>query len=118
VSILRKQGNTHLVEQVGGQGPFRVTLLTERTLNADAVVWRAAGGDLRRNDGMWRVQPVSGGTVLYYRVHVIPKQSVPAGVVGFLQRQALPEMIHAIRRRAESVAASSPQRSIVPVGSP
>lgn len=101
VRVLRRTGATHVVEQLGGHGPLSLKLLTERVLERDRVVWRAVGGDLKRNDGAWQVYDAPGGTVLHYRVHVVPWQPVPSGVTRFLQRQALPGMLEAVRRRVE-----------------
>lgn len=104
VRILKKRGNIHDVEQVGGQGPFVLTLLTERHLLEDGVSWRSIGGDLKRNDGALRVQSVPRGTVLQYQVHLVTKQSVPVQIIRFLQGQALPKMLLAFKERIEKQA--------------
>ncbi len=100
--VLERRGNTHVVEQVGGQGPITVTLVSERTLHADRITWRSVRGDVKRNDGEWRLEPVAGGTVLTYRVHVVPHQPVPSAVTRFLQKRALPDMVAAVRQRVEA----------------
>lgn len=102
--VLARRGNTHVVEQVGGQGPITVTLVSERTLHADRISWRSVRGDVKRNDGEWRFEPVTAGTVLTYRVHVVPHQPVPAAVTRFLQKRALPDMVAAVRKRIEAQA--------------
>lgn len=101
--VLERRGSTHVVEQIGGQGPITVTLVSERTLRADRITWRSVRGDVRRNDGEWRFEPVAGGTVLTYRVHVVPHQPVPGAVTRFLQKRALPDMVAAVRRRIEGM---------------
>lgn len=100
--VLARRGATHVVEQIGGQGPITVTLVSERTLHADRIAWRSIRGDVKRNDGEWRFAPVAGGTVLTYRVHVVPHQPVPGAVTRFLQKRALPDMVQAVRRRIEA----------------
>ena len=102
--VLERRGATHVVEQTGGQGPITVTLVSERTLHADRVTWRSVRGDVRRNDGEWRIEAAGGGAVLTYRVHVVPHQPVPAAVTRFLQKRALPDMVAAVRKRVEDVA--------------
>lgn len=102
--VLERRGATHVVEQVGGQGPVTVTLVSERTLHADRISWRSVRGDVKRNDGEWRFEPVAGGTVLTYRVHVVPHQPVPGAVTRFLQKRALPDMVAAVRKRIEEKA--------------
>ena len=105
VRVLARRGNTHVVEQVGGRGPITVTLVSERTLHADRITWRSVRGDVKRNDGEWRFTPTPGGTLLTYRVHVVPHQPVPAAVTRFLQKRALPDMVAAVRQRVRAAAA-------------
>jgi uncharacterized membrane protein len=101
--VLERKGPTvHVVEQVGGQGPITVTLVSERRLESNRIAWRSVRGDVKRNDGEWRFEAVTGGTVLTYRVHVVPHQPVPGAVTRFLQKQALPNMVAAVRRRIEA----------------
>jgi uncharacterized membrane protein len=102
--VLARHGATHVVEQVGGQGPITVTLVSERTLHADRITWRSVRGDVKRNDGEWRFDAVPGGSVLTYRVHVVPHQPVPGAVTRFLQKRALPAMVAAVRTRIEAQA--------------
>jgi ribosome-associated toxin RatA of RatAB toxin-antitoxin module len=102
--ILEKHGDTHLVEQVGGQGPFNVSFVTERKLEPRRIVWHSIKGDVKRNDGSWTLAPTTGGTLLTYQVHVVPKGPVPNSVTAFLQKQALPNMCEAVRDRIETMA--------------
>ena len=111
--VLALHGNRQLSEMRGGQGPFTVDLVTERRLGPDRIDWHAAGGDLPRNDGYWAFAAVPGGTLVTYWVHVTPRGPVPGAVVSFLQKQALPNMVRAVRRRIEQVAAGA-----APVASP
>ena len=97
--VLERRGATEVVEQGGGRGPITVVLVSERTLGPDRITWRSVRGDVKRNDGEWRFEAVPGGTVLTYRVHVVPHQPVPAMVTRFLQKQALPDMVAAVRAR-------------------
>lgn len=100
--VLERKGNVAVVEQVGGQGPISVTLVSERKLGPDRISWRSVRGDVKRNDGEWRFEPVAGGTILTYKVHVVPHQPVPAAFTRFLQKQALPAMVAAVRKRIEA----------------
>jgi ribosome-associated toxin RatA of RatAB toxin-antitoxin module len=102
--VLERHGNRHVVEQTGGKGPFKVTFVTERLLEPDGVAWRTLRGDVKRNDGYWAFAPAPGGSFVTYEVHVATYQPVPGGVVAYLQKQALPAMIQAVKRRIEATA--------------
>lgn len=98
--ILRRHSpQHHLLEQVGGQGPISVRVVTERHLLPDGVRWRTVEGDVKANEGFWKVEAAPGGSWLIYHVHVEPKQPVPDAVTAFLQRQALPGMLRSVSQR-------------------
>jgi ribosome-associated toxin RatA of RatAB toxin-antitoxin module len=101
--VLEGKGNDVVLEQVGGQGPVSVTLVTKRHRAGNHIDWKLLRGDVLRNDGSWDAAAAPGGTLLTYKVHVVPKGPVPNRVTAFLQKQALPSMCKAVRARAESV---------------
>lgn len=101
--VLEGKGNDVVVEQVGGQGPINVTLVTRRHRAGNHIDWKLVRGDVRQNDGSWDAAATPGGTLLTYKVHVVPKGPVPNRVTAFLQKQALPAMCKAVRQRVESV---------------
>lgn len=102
VKVHARQGNVHVVEMAGGQGPVTVAYTMERRLEPDRITWKTLKGDVRRNEGHWIFEPAPGGTVMTYRVHVVPHGPVPGKVVAFLQKQALPEMLKAVKARIEA----------------
>lgn len=105
VKVLERKGNRQVVEISGGRGPVNVTYVADRLLEPDRISWKSVRGDVKRNDGSWSLAPVSGGTVVTYQVHVVPHGPVPGYVVAYLQKQALPGLIKAIRQRIEATAA-------------
>lgn len=104
VKVLERQGNRQVVEISGGRGPVTVTYVADRLLEPDRISWKSVRGDVKRNDGSWSLAPVPGGTVVTYQVHVVPHGPVPGYVVGYLQKQALPGLIKAIKQRIEAAA--------------
>lgn len=102
VRVLSRDGNRHVIEMGGGKGPVTVSYVTERRLEPRRIAWHALSGDVKRNDGAWSFEAVPGGTVLTYEVHVVPHGPVPGPVVAYLQRQGLPGMIAAVKRRIEA----------------
>lgn len=104
VKVLEREGNTHIVEMGGGKGPVTVSYVTERRLEPRRIVWHTLKGDVKRNDGAWTIDPVAGGVVLTYDVHVVPHGAVPGFVVSYLQQQGLSGMIAAVRARIQRQA--------------
>jgi len=102
--VLERHGNDVVLEQVGGQGPINVTLVTRRHRAGNHIDWKLLRGDVKRNDGSWDAAAVPGGTLLTYHVHVVPKGPIPNRVTAFLQKQALPSMCKAVKARIESLA--------------
>jgi hypothetical protein len=78
--------------------------VADRLLEPNRISWKSVRGDVKRNDGSWSLEPVAGGTVVTYQVHVVPHGPVPGYVVAYLQKQALPGLIKAIRDRIEATA--------------
>lgn len=104
VKVHARKGTLHVVEIAGGQGPVTVAYTMERRLEPGRISWKTLAGDVRKNDGYWVFEPAPGGTLMTYRVHVVPHGPVPGKVVAFLQKQALPEMLKAVRQRIEAEA--------------
>jgi ribosome-associated toxin RatA of RatAB toxin-antitoxin module len=105
--VYERKENYQVVELAGGKGPITVAYVSERRLYSDRVTWHTLRGDVKVNDGEWRFAPAPGGTELTYEVHLVPKAPVPGFVVSYLQKQALPAMIQAVRRRIEAIARTS-----------
>lgn len=105
VKVLERRGNVHLVEMAGGKGPVNVSYRMERRLEPRRITWKTISGDVKRNEGHWAFDASEGGTLLTYQVHVVPNAPVPGKVVAFLQQQALPGMLEAVRKRIEQEAA-------------
>lgn len=98
--LQRLSPSHHVLEQVGGQGPISVRVVTDRHRLADGVRWKTVEGDVKANEGFWKLEAAPGGTWLTYHVHVEPKQAaVPDSVTAFLQRQALPGMLRSVVQR-------------------
>jgi ribosome-associated toxin RatA of RatAB toxin-antitoxin module len=104
VKVLERSANRQLVEITGGKGPISVSYVADRTLEPRRIAWRSVRGDVKRNDGAWSLEPAPGGTVVTYQVHVVPNGPVPGYVVAYLQKQALPGLIKAVRGRIEARA--------------
>lgn len=102
--VYERKENYQVVELAGGKGPFTVAYVSERRLYPFRITWHTLRGDLKVNDGEWRFAAVPGGTQLIYEVHLVPNASVPGFAVSYLQKQALPAMIRAVRRRIETAA--------------
>lgn len=105
VKVLERHGNRQVVSITGGKGPISVTYVADRLLEPQRISWRSIRGDVKRNDGSWSLEPAGAGTVVTYQVHVVPHGPVPGYVVSYLQKQALPGMIKAVRDRIEATAA-------------
>lgn len=99
----RRSATWHILEQVGGQGPISVRVVTDRHRLSDGVRWKTIEGDVKANEGFWKLEAAPGGTWLTYHVHVEPKQPVPDTVTAFLQRRALPGMLASVVQRITKV---------------
>jgi ribosome-associated toxin RatA of RatAB toxin-antitoxin module len=105
VKVLERHGNRQTISITGGKGPISVTYVADRVLEPQRISWKSIRGDVKRNDGSWSLEAAGNGTVITYEVHVVPHGPVPGYVVSYLQKQALPGMIKAIRERIEATAA-------------
>lgn len=105
VKVLERHGNRQVIEMSGGRGPVSVTYVADRRLEPRRISWKSVRGDVKRNDGSWDLAPAAGGTVVTYRVHVVPNGPVPGYVVSYLQKQALGGLIKAVKQRIEATAA-------------
>jgi uncharacterized membrane protein len=104
VKVLERHGNRQVISISGGKGPITVTYVADRLLEPQRISWKSIRGDVKRNDGFYALEAVPGGTVLTYQVHLVPYAPVPGYVVGYLQKQALPGLIKALRQRIEAGA--------------
>jgi ribosome-associated toxin RatA of RatAB toxin-antitoxin module len=65
--------------------------------------WQLLRGDYRVNRGSWELAPFAGNarrTLVVYRVHAVPKVSLPRWVTVAAQRRSLPDMIKRLRTLA------------------
>ncbi|HEY9722987.1 MAG TPA: SRPBCC family protein [Oscillatoriaceae cyanobacterium] len=104
VHVLSEKPDEQVDDMGGSHGPFKASYVAERQLFPDKITWHALSGAVKVNDGFWAFQAIPGGTRLTYRVHLVPKLPAPGFVVAYLQRQALPAMIQAVRTRIEAQA--------------
>jgi hypothetical protein len=82
-----------------------VLLLTYHDWQMD---FRRLSGDMKAEEGSWQVQRSGdGATLVEYQLHVEPGFWVPGSIVRASLRHELPEALRALRRRAESMEATS-----------
>lgn len=87
---------------------FRVRLQERRSISFENV-----SGDLAQNDGAWALETAADGvsTIVTYTVRTRPKFYVPQWLYRRAVRAELPDMLRALRTRAESTPQESPRRA-------
>jgi uncharacterized membrane protein len=87
---------------------FRVQLRERRSISFENV-----SGDLAQNDGAWALETAADGvsTIVTYTVRTRPKFYVPQWLYRRAVRAELPDMLRALRTRAESTPQASPRRT-------
>ncbi len=78
------------------------------------IVFENVSGDLAENDGIWALEPAIDGvsTIVTYRARTRPRFYVPQWLYRRAVRAELPNLLRALRRRAdESVRSPSPPQT-------
>jgi ribosome-associated toxin RatA of RatAB toxin-antitoxin module len=108
--IVEDRGNVKVLEQVGatGFGPFRVKARMTSVLTEDAptsLAFESIKGDFRVFRGQWFLSDGDSAstTIVTYRADIAPIFFAPAALVRFMQRRDLPEVLAAVKQRAESM---------------
>lgn len=108
--IVEDRGNVKVLEQLGatGFGPIRVKAKMTSVLTEDAptaLAFESIKGDFRVFRGQWFLSEgdSAGTTIVTYRADISPNFFAPAALVRFMQRRDLPEVLAAVKRKAESM---------------
>ncbi len=98
---------SRVVCQVEVSLPFPLSNLTGVTEAVHTIgppkwqrVWHLLRGDYEKNDGSWTLTPFDADgkrTLVVYKIHAIPKTSVPNAILRKGQRESLPKMIEHLR---------------------
>ncbi len=74
------------------------------------IVFENVSGDLVENDGTWALEQATDGvsTIVTYRVRTRPRFYVPQWLSRRAVRSELPDMLRALRRRAETAPRAAP----------
>ncbi|ABB23432.1 SRPBCC family protein [Pelodictyon luteolum] len=107
--VSRQQGSV-VLEQTGKTGIFffEITVRFRLKVREDpfnAIAFEQVDGDFSIYRGSWKLEPVEDGirTLLSYSAEIRPDFFAPSFLVGFVQRQDLPEILKAHKKRAESL---------------
>lgn len=81
-----------------------VEYVLHRVLNREKmeITWNLLSGKFKRLDGYWQIKEGGNGSIVTYYTDVEPKVYVPHFVTKYLTKQGLPDLIDAVRKRAES----------------
>lgn len=76
--------------------------LLEMTLDSETheITWHRVYGNLRSVSGSWQLEPFDEGTIATYTTRSDVGIRVPGFLVSLGLNQTLPDVIHALRRRA------------------
>ncbi len=66
------------------------------------IRWNLLNGKFRRIDGYWKIMAGDGGSIVTYYTDVEPGFYVPHSITVYLTKKGLPELVEAVRKRAES----------------
>lgn len=58
------------------------------------------------NRGSWKLQPKAGGTLVTYHVYIDPGGSVPGWLANKANRKSVPELLTAVKKRAQDASRS------------
>jgi ribosome-associated toxin RatA of RatAB toxin-antitoxin module len=83
-------------------GDVEYTLHRVVDRNNMKISWNLLSGRFKKMDGYWLIENGGDGTVVTYYTVLEPKVYVPHFVTVYLTKKGLPELIDAVRRRAES----------------
>ena len=75
-------------------------------------------GDFRENRGEWQLRPVDEGKaiIVTYRVHVVPRFYVPRWLIRSALKRDLPDLMTALRARAEAPLPAAASTSVSATG--
>jgi hypothetical protein len=82
-------------------GDRRYVLKMVRELRVHRVHWTQTCGDFRINEGSWQLYPVGNKTLAVYTALSDPGINLPGFIKTFVTRHSLPDIIVAVRKRAE-----------------
>ena len=72
----------------------------------ERIDFRRVSGDLKAEEGSWRLSPAAAGTLVEYQMYLEPGFWVPRPLVTRTLRQDLPAALAGLRERVESTAAN------------
>ena len=91
--------------------PWPISDLTAKTRAKHTVgppvwsrEWNLIEGDYESNEGSWRIQSFNlenTRSLVVYRLHAVPKLSLPDVLIKYAQRQVLPDLMEHIRERVK-----------------
>ncbi len=81
-----------------------VEYVLHRVLNREKmeITWNLLSGKFKRLDGYWQIKEGGDGSIVTYYTDVEPKVYVPHFVTLYLTKKGLPDLVDAVRKRAES----------------
>lgn len=81
-----------------------VEYVLHRVLEKDKmkITWNLLKGRFKRMDGYWEIADGGEGSVVTYYTYLELRIYVPKTIVTYLTKGSLPELVDAVRRRAES----------------
>ncbi|KZK75115.1 MAG: cyclase [Pelodictyon luteolum] len=107
--VSREQGSV-VLEQTGKTGIFFFEITVRFRLKVkeepfDSIAFEQVDGDFSIYRGHWKLEPAEGClcTLLTYSAEIRPDFFAPSFLVAFVQRQDLPEILKAHKKRAESL---------------
>ncbi len=66
------------------------------------ITWNLLSGKFRKMDGYWKIEGGDGGSIVTYYTDVEPEVYVPHFIIIYVTKKGLPELVEAVRKRAES----------------
>lgn len=66
------------------------------------ITWNMLRGKFKRIDGFWEIKDGIDGSIVTYYTDVEPGLSVPKSISKYLTKKSLPDLVDAVRKRAES----------------
>ncbi|MBM3422283.1 MAG: SRPBCC family protein [Chlorobi bacterium] len=106
-----RHGTTVLLDQTGKTGIFFFEKTVTFRLRVEEeylrrIRFEQVSGDFETYRGTWAIEelPERNGTILLYEAEIKPAFFAPAVLVSFVQRQDLPGILKAHKRRAETLS--------------
>jgi len=105
------RSGSEIVCEVTAAMPWPISDLTAKTLAKHTVgppvwsrEWSLIEGDYETNKGSWRIQSFdleNTRSLVVYKVHAVPKISVPDGLIRKAQRDSLPDLMKNLRKKVK-----------------